>query len=55
MLAHALLAFANFQRGDYLHVGYSIPVTRFQAARVDLVRPVTRDETEPATAGRMHP
>lgn len=55
MLAHALLAYANFETGDYLHVGCGIPVARLQATRVDLVRRVTHDGTGPATAGRMNP
>lgn len=55
MLAHALLAFANFETGDYLHVGCGNPVARLQATWVDLVRRVTRDESGPAAAGRMGP
>ncbi|QJT03082.1 helix-turn-helix transcriptional regulator [Streptomyces asoensis] len=43
MLAHALLAFANFETTDYLHVGCGIPVARLQATWVDLVRRVTTD------------
>ncbi|MER5432419.1 helix-turn-helix domain-containing protein [Streptomyces sp. NPDC002588] len=42
MLAHALLAFANFETTDYLHAGSGVPVARLQAAWVDLVRRVTR-------------
>jgi AcrR family transcriptional regulator len=41
MLAHALLAFANFETTDYLHAGCEIPVTRLQDTWVDLVRRVT--------------
>ena len=55
MLAHALLAFANFETGDYLHVGCGIPVARLQATWVDLVRRVTHDGTGPAPTGRMNP
>ncbi|MGW2047744.1 TetR/AcrR family transcriptional regulator [Streptomyces sp. NPDC001858] len=38
MLAHALLAFANFETTDYLHSGCGVPVERLQATWVDLVR-----------------
>ena len=55
MLAHALLAFAYFETGDYLHVECGIPVSPLQATWVDLVRRVTRDESGPAAAGRMGP
>lgn len=56
MLALALYAFANFETGDYLHIGCgSIPVARLQATRVDLVRRVTHDGTRPTPTGRMHP
>ncbi|WP_405865619.1 MULTISPECIES: TetR/AcrR family transcriptional regulator [unclassified Streptomyces] len=44
MLAHALLAFANFETTDYLHVGSEVPVARLQATWVDLVRRVTRTD-----------
>lgn len=55
MLAHALLAFADFETGDYLHVGRGIPVARLQATWVDLVGRVTRDGPEPAATVRMGP
>ncbi|WP_043667021.1 TetR/AcrR family transcriptional regulator [Streptomyces xylophagus] len=55
MLAHALLAFANFETGDYLHVGCGVPVARLQATWVDLVRRVTRDESSPAATVTMGP
>ncbi len=55
MLAHALLAFADFETGDYLHVGRGIPVARLQATWVDLVGRVTRDGPEPAATVRMDP
>jgi len=55
MLAHALLAFADFETGDYLHVGCGIPVARLQATWVDLVRRVTHDGTEPTATVRMGP
>ncbi|MEU3617014.1 helix-turn-helix domain-containing protein [Streptomyces sp. NPDC006872] len=42
MLAHALLAFANFETTDYLHAGCGFPVERLQATWVDLVRRVVR-------------
>ncbi|MCX5091729.1 TetR/AcrR family transcriptional regulator [Streptomyces sp. NPDC059837] len=42
MLAHALLAFANFETADYLHVGCGTPVARLQATWVDLVRRMIR-------------
>lgn len=42
MLAHALLAFANFETTDYLHVGCGIPTARLQATWVDLVRRTVR-------------
>ncbi|WP_371657689.1 TetR/AcrR family transcriptional regulator [Streptomyces sp. NBC_00280] len=42
MLAHALLAFVNFETADYLHKECEVPVVRLQAAWVDLVRRVTR-------------
>ncbi|MGW1780253.1 TetR/AcrR family transcriptional regulator [Streptomyces sp. NPDC002143] len=41
MLAHALLAFANFETTDYLHMGCEVPVTRLQDTWVDLIRRVT--------------
>ena len=55
MLAHALLAYANFETGDYLHIGCGIPDARLQATWVDLVRRVTHDGTGPAPTGRMNP
>ncbi|WP_405973082.1 hypothetical protein OG496_29775 [Streptomyces sp. NBC_00988] len=55
MLAHALLAFADFETGDYLHAGCGIPTARLQATWVDLVRRVTHDGTGPAPTGRMDP
>jgi AcrR family transcriptional regulator len=55
MLAHALLAFEDFETGDYLHVGRGIPVARLQATWVDLVGRVTRDGPEPAATVRMGP
>ena len=55
MLAHALLAFANFETGDCPHTGCGIPVARLQATWVDLVRRVTHDGTGPAPTGRMNP
>ncbi|WP_405539856.1 TetR/AcrR family transcriptional regulator [Streptomyces sp. NBC_00075] len=42
MLAHALLAFANFETTDYLHGGCEIPTARLQATWVDLVRRTVR-------------
>ncbi|MDX3581346.1 TetR/AcrR family transcriptional regulator [Streptomyces europaeiscabiei] len=42
MLAHALLAYANFETTDYLHVGCEVPVPRLQSTWVHLVRLVTR-------------
>ncbi|WP_329374723.1 TetR/AcrR family transcriptional regulator [Streptomyces sp. NBC_01483] len=42
MLAHALLAFANFETADYLHVECGAPVARLQATWVDLVRRMIR-------------
>ncbi|MFF3371920.1 TetR/AcrR family transcriptional regulator [Streptomyces sp. NPDC002680] len=42
MLAHALLAFANFETTDYLHVGCEISTARLQATWVDLVRRTVR-------------
>ncbi|MGW0943512.1 TetR/AcrR family transcriptional regulator [Streptomyces sp. NPDC002623] len=41
MLAHALLAFANFETTDYLRMGCEVPVTRLQDTWVDLIRRVT--------------
>ncbi|MFJ6897244.1 hypothetical protein [Streptomyces hokutonensis] len=55
VLAHAPLAFANFETGDHLHVGCGIPVARLQATWVDLVRRVTHDGTEPTATVRMGP
>lgn len=40
MLAHALLAFVNFETTDYMHVGCGIPVERLQVTWTDLVRRV---------------
>ncbi|MFF4731571.1 hypothetical protein ACFY3M_40965 [Streptomyces mirabilis] len=42
MLAHALLAYANFETTDYLHVRCGAPVARLQATWVDLVRRMIR-------------
>lgn len=42
MLAHALLAFANFETTDYLHAGCGFPVGCLQATWVDLVRRMAR-------------
>ncbi|MFF3336986.1 TetR/AcrR family transcriptional regulator [Streptomyces sp. NPDC002888] len=42
MLAHALLAFTNFETADYLRNTCEVPVARLQATWVDLVRRVTR-------------
>lgn len=44
MLAHALLAYANFETTDYLHVECGVSVPRLQATWVDLVRRVTRTD-----------
>jgi AcrR family transcriptional regulator len=44
MLAHALLAFANFETTDYLHAGCAVPVTRLQDTWVDLVRRVAKGD-----------
>jgi AcrR family transcriptional regulator len=41
MLAHALLAFANFKTTDCLHAGCAVPVTRLQDTWADLIRRVT--------------
>ncbi|WP_406331601.1 helix-turn-helix domain-containing protein [Streptomyces sp. NBC_00203] len=53
MLAHALLAFADFETADYLRHECEVPVARLQATWVDLVRRVTRaDEGDASmTAG----
>ncbi|MGW6903102.1 TetR/AcrR family transcriptional regulator [Streptomyces sp. NPDC054940] len=42
LLAHALLAFVNFETTDYLYAGCGFPVGRLQAAWVDLVRRMIR-------------
>ncbi|WP_329537467.1 TetR/AcrR family transcriptional regulator (plasmid) [Streptomyces sp. NBC_01450] len=42
MLAHALLAFANFETTDYLYAGCGFSVARVQAGWVDLVRRMIR-------------
>ncbi|WP_327321041.1 hypothetical protein [Streptomyces sp. NBC_01235] len=42
MLAHALLAFPNFEVADYLRKEREVPVTRLQATWVDIVRRMTR-------------
>jgi hypothetical protein len=55
MLALALLAYANFETGDHLHVGCGIPVARLQSTWADLVRQVTHDGTGPTPTGRMNP
>ncbi|MFC7263012.1 TetR/AcrR family transcriptional regulator [Streptomyces lutosisoli] len=44
MLAHALLAFANFETADYLRKECEVPVARLQATWADLVRRLTRSD-----------
>ncbi|KPI02333.1 regulatory protein TetR [Actinobacteria bacterium OK074] len=44
MLAHALLAFANFEAADFLRKERDVPVERLRATWADLVRRVTRAE-----------
>ncbi|MCX4459817.1 TetR/AcrR family transcriptional regulator [Streptomyces sp. NBC_01340] len=53
MLAHALLAFVDFETADYLHKECEVPVARLQATWVDLVRRVTRADGQcPASSRR---
>ncbi|MER5197444.1 TetR/AcrR family transcriptional regulator [Streptomyces sp. NPDC002755] len=48
MLAHALLAFVDFETTDHLHVACGIPVTRLQATWRDLVRRTIRADGDGA-------
>ncbi|MER7786629.1 helix-turn-helix domain-containing protein [Streptomyces sp. NPDC097640] len=52
MLAHALLAFTNFETADYLGQECEVPVTRLQTAWTELVRRVTRPDD--STGGGSH-
>ncbi|MGW2291060.1 TetR/AcrR family transcriptional regulator [Streptomyces phaeochromogenes] len=42
MLAHALLAFVNFETADHLRDEHQVPAARLQSTWVDLVRRVSR-------------
>lgn len=47
MLAHALLAFVNFETADHLRNEHQVPAARLQSTWVDLVRRVSRaDEAQ---------
>ncbi|WP_411153021.1 TetR/AcrR family transcriptional regulator [Streptomyces sp. A30] len=46
MLAHALLGFASIELSDYLRLDHEVPITRLQAAWVDLVQRVTQPVAE---------
>ncbi|MEV4034025.1 TetR/AcrR family transcriptional regulator [Streptomyces umbrinus] len=53
MLAHALLAFVDFETADHLRNEQQVPAARLQSTWVDLVRRVSRaDEAQGVSEGR---